>query len=875
MPVNSPPVQSDAPIIKPLNLLGALAACGFAISIPLIYFVFSVYSQRESYTTEAVFLARSLEKIVQARPDMWEYESVRLLEIISQPSIQGQPAEREIRTASQKLVVKTAFTEALPRISASATFFDSGRLAGSVIVRHSIRTPLIITAILGILTSFLGYLLYFIFRTHPLRKLEDTLAALRESEEKYRSLASAADWSFVVDGDCRYLYANERYLNNFGLLRDSVLGRKYAEFHHEERSRIFADAVKYVFETGNVFQAEYGGERAAAFFLQTLSPIRNIGGAITAVTVISVDITKRKRAEEALQKSEETAKRLARENDVMAEIGRVIGSTLDIDEVYERFGEKVREIIPFDTITINTINTRDNTRVIRYHSGMNIAGRNIGDVVPLEGTLTERMVRARSSLLLNTKDNDELLRQYPGISLSVAAGIQSRMGVPLISQDEIIGVLLVRSVKPDAYTEEDLRLAERVGSQIAGAIANAQLFLERTRAEEEKRRLEERLQRSERMESLGTLAGGVAHDLNNVLGVLMGYSEMLMEKIPEGNTLRIYVDNIFKSTERGAAIIQDLLTLARRGVSVSKPMNLNDVISSFLKSPMLEQLQAHHPRVTFRTELDKGLLNIKGSPVHLEKTVMNLISNAAEAIAEGGEVTIRTENRYLDKAVRGYDNVDEGEYVVLTVSDNGGGIQADDLGKIFEPFYTKKVMGRSGTGLGLAVVWGTVKDHHGYIDVASDYGKGSTFTLYFPTTREEAGADQQKIPLERYRGRGESVLVVDDVQEQREMAAMMLTELGYQVRTVSRGEEAVEYLKTHKADLMVLDMIMDPGIDGLETYRRVLGINPKQKAVLVSGFSETDRVKTAQELGAGVYIKKPYGSESLKLAVRNELDRSP
>ncbi len=164
-----------------------------------------------------------------------------------------------------------------------------------------------------------------------------------------------------------------------------------------------------------------------------------------------------------------------------------------------------------------------------------------------------------------------------------------------------------------------------------------------------------------------------------------------------------------------------------------------------------------------------------------------------------------------------------GDYVILTVSDTGRGIAAADLGKIFEPFYTKKVMGRSGTGLGLAVVWGTVKDHNGYIDVRSEEGKGSTFTLYFPVTREALSKAQEAVSPEMYRGKGESILVVDDVKEQRELATSMLTGLGYQVTSVSGGKEAVEYVRNNKVDLIVLDMIMDPGIDGLETYRKDSG----------------------------------------------------
>ena len=223
--------------------------------------------------------------------------------------------------------------------------------------------------------------------------------------------------------------------------------------------------------------------------------------------------------------------------------------------------------------------------------------------------------------------------------------------------------------------------------------------------------------------------------------------------------------------------------------------------------------------------------------------------------------------------IGGYDEIREGDYAVLTVSDTGMGIPAENMEKIFEPFYTKKTMGRSGTGLGLAIVWGTVKDHNGYIDVQTEVGKGTTFTLYFPVTREELIAQQQKVPIEQYMGKGESVLVVDDIAEQRDVAARLLTRLGYEVHAVSSGEEAVEYLKGNKADILVLDMIMAPGIDGLETYRKVLEINPKQKAILVSGFSETDRVREAQKLGAGAYVKKPYVMEKIGMAIRAELDR--
>jgi len=386
-----------------------------------------------------------------------------------------------------------------------------------------------------------------------------------------------------------------------------------------------------------------------------------------------------------------------------------------------------------------------------------------------------------------------------------------------------------------------------------------------------RKRMEAQLQRAQKMEAIGTLAGGVAHDLNNILSGLVSYPELLLLEIPEGSPLRKPILTIQKSGEKAAAIVQDLLTLARRGVAVTEVVNLNHIIYEYLKSPEHENLRLYNPNVQVEINPETDLLNILGSPAHLYKTVMNLVSNAAEAMPDGGTISISTENRYIDQPISGYDHVEEGDYVVFAVSDTGVGISSEDRERIFEPFYTKKVMRRSGTGLGMAVVWGTVKDHKGYIDLQSTEGKGTTLTLYFPVTRKEVAKDKSPVTIEDYMGKGESILVVDDVEEQREIASRILKKLSYSVTTVSSGEEAVNYLKDNSADLLVLDMIMDPGIDGLETYERIIELHPKQKAIIVSGFSETERVKEAQRLGAGAYVKKPYLLEKIGIAVRDLL----
>jgi signal transduction histidine kinase/CheY-like chemotaxis protein len=395
----------------------------------------------------------------------------------------------------------------------------------------------------------------------------------------------------------------------------------------------------------------------------------------------------------------------------------------------------------------------------------------------------------------------------------------------------------------------------------------------RKHAEEKIRENVEQLRKAQKMEAIGTLAGGVAHDLNNVLSGLISYPELILMDLPADSPLKSSLLAIKKSGERAANIVQDMLTLARRGVAVSEVVDLNDIIWDYLQSPEYERLRQTHPDLTLESSLEPDLLSIAGSPVHLSKTVMNLVSNAAEALIDGGTVAISSENRYIDKPISGYDDIEEGDYVTLTVSDTGIGIAAKDIESIFEPFYTKKAMGRSGTGLGMAVVWGTVKDHKGYIDVQSTEGQGTRFFIYLPACRQPSPRKKSRPSIEDYRGRAEFLLIVDDIKEQRDIASGILAKLGYRVESVSSGEEAVDYLKTRTADLLILDMIMDPGIDGLETYRRILEIHPAQKAIIASGYSESERVKETQRLGAGAYVKKPYLMEKMAVAVRKELDR--
>lgn len=394
----------------------------------------------------------------------------------------------------------------------------------------------------------------------------------------------------------------------------------------------------------------------------------------------------------------------------------------------------------------------------------------------------------------------------------------------------------------------------------------------RIEAEAALRESEKKRFRSKKMESLGLMAGGIAHDLNNILSGIVSYPELLLMDLPEDSSLRKPINTIRESGMRAADVVADLLTVARGVATDKEVMNLNRMVEEYLDSAEHKKFAAMHSSVRLKVDLDSSLFNIRCSPIHIKKTLMNLVANALEAIEDRGTVTISTVNRYLDEPLTGYEDVRIGEYAVLSVSDDGSGISSADLDRIFEPFYTRKVMGRSGTGLGLAVVWNTVQEHDGYIYVLSSE-KGALFELYFPVSRDQPVMDQEEVPLREYLGHGEKILVVDDEEAQREIACGMLARLGYHAESVASGEEAVQYVKRYAVDLIVLDMVMPKGMDGCETYERVVAVRPAQKAVIASGFSETRDVKTTQRLGAGKYLKKPYTLETMGLAVKEELEK--
>ncbi len=394
----------------------------------------------------------------------------------------------------------------------------------------------------------------------------------------------------------------------------------------------------------------------------------------------------------------------------------------------------------------------------------------------------------------------------------------------------------------------------------------------RVQAEEERSRLAEKLQGARKMEAIGNLAGGVAHELNNILSGIVSFPELILLDLEDDSPLHEPLLTIKQAGERAAAIVQDLLVLARQGIAVTEVAGLNDIVKKYLRSRDHARLVSKYPGVKFSGRLASSHLNLVCSAAHLEKTIAHLMTHAAGSVKDEGTIHLTTETLYLDKPLSNYNDVTPGNYVALTVADTGTQLSAEQMERIYEPFFTNKILGRNDTGLGMAVVWGTVKEHRGYIESQSS-PQGNAFTLYFPATGKHAAEYDNGTALEAIMGTGESILVVDDVEEQRNITRCMLEKLAYQVTTVTSGEEAIAHIKGHRVDLVILDMIMDPGIDGLDTYRRILAISPNQKAIIASGYSESDRVREALRLGAGAYIKKPYLIEKIGSAIHRELAR--
>lgn len=391
------------------------------------------------------------------------------------------------------------------------------------------------------------------------------------------------------------------------------------------------------------------------------------------------------------------------------------------------------------------------------------------------------------------------------------------------------------------------------------------------RAEEEKERIRAQLLHAQKMEAIGTLAGGIAHDFNNLLTALSGYSQLALNYLDEGRSVREELVKILKIGEKAASLTNQLLAFSRRQILQKEIVNPNDIVSDLEK--ILYRLVGEDIELITNSYLDVGY--VMTDPAQIQQIIMNLVVNARDAMPEGGRIEINIENVVINKEYcKKYSYAKCGKFVCISVSDTGKGIDKEAIDHIFEPFFTTKAEGK-GTGLGLSVVYGIVKQHGGWINVFSEPGKGSTFRIYFPLADSKPNSSkEERIPLSyQIKGKSERILVVEDQDDVRTTALEAFHENGYVAFGASTAKEALDIFEKQKRDihLVFCDVVL-PDRSGLKLVNELLGRKPDIGILMSSGYSdEKAQWETISKKGIH-FIQKPYPLSTLLRAVRKVID---
>jgi two-component system cell cycle sensor histidine kinase/response regulator CckA len=426
----------------------------------------------------------------------------------------------------------------------------------------------------------------------------------------------------------------------------------------------------------------------------------------------------------------------------------------------------------------------------------------------------------------------------------------------------------LRLDSPEAAMRE-ARAFDRRDEELVTALASlAAVAIKGRRADEVQTHLEDQLRQSQKMEAVGRLAGGVAHDFNNLLMVIRGRSELLLHHVKEGEPLRRHVALIRETAERAVALTQQLLTFSRKGVLRPQVVDLNAVVAGM--AAMLRRLIGEHIELVVRPGAE--LWHIEADPGQLEQVVMNLAVNARDAMPEGGRLTVEIANTRLDEEfARTHTGAHTGDYVMLAVGDSGVGMDARTRAHLFEPFFTTKRSGE-GTGLGLAMVYGIVKQHRGYVTVDSEAGEGALFTIYFPRSSAVPEPPARPAPGAAIAGGSETVLLVEDEESVRDLVREMLQAKGYTVIEARHGAHALVVADEHRGPLHLLltDVVM-PQMGGRELARRLRAARPDLQVLYMSGYLGDVTPPQGFEIGLQL-LAKPFTAEALASRVRQALD---
>jgi two-component system cell cycle sensor histidine kinase/response regulator CckA len=480
------------------------------------------------------------------------------------------------------------------------------------------------------------------------------------------------------------------------------------------------------------------------------------------------------------------------------------------------------------------------------------------------------IIEANSQFLQMFGYTHEELRQ--GISLNNLFAPASLQKASQFIEQEIIGICEVAGIKKDRtefFVEIKCRPITYLNKPRQVCIIRD--ISTRVRDEEEKLRLQKKLDKANKLSALGLMAGSVAHDLNNILSGIVSYPDLLLMQMDETDKYYEQIQKIQAAGKRAAAVVSDLVAIARNAASPKTVENINDIVLAHLNSLEHGERLANFPNAVIQTKLHKSINNTCCSPQHLHKLLLNLIGNALEVVEEKGIVHITTDNcKFSHPLTKDKAEAKNKDFVKLTVSDNGPGVSQEDAEYIFDPFYTTKMMGKSGTGLGLSIVWNIVQDHNGWIEI-KDNKPGALFEIYLPATRGAVCPLQEPQTAESLRGNGEEILLIDDQQEQNEIIEKALQEMGYVTHSVTSGEDGIGFIKSQPVDLILLDMMMGDGLNGRETFEQILTINPDQKAIVISGYARSEEIIKVRDLGVSTFIEKPVTISKIGLAIRQSL----
>ncbi len=686
------------------------------------------------------------------------------------------------------------------------------------------------------------------------RETED---ALRESKERYYTLFEAVPVGlYRTTPKGQFLDANLALARMLGYPDpETLLTINAVELYVDSKER---ERWKTEMEANGVvhnFEAQwFRYDKTAIWVRDSARTIHNEQGRTLYYDGAVEDITESKQAE----------KKIRRRNRELALLNRIIAASVSSLEQETVLETVCRELalafdVPQATATLLNMEKTVATIIAEYRTeGRPTA---LHQTIPINNSPSfQYLLEYKAPLTVNNTRQDphlapihKLMCQQETISLLI---------LPLIIKGEVVGSLGLEAIKLRPFLAEEINLALSVADQVAGALA-------RFRLDKERQQLEEQYRQSQKMEAVGQLAGGIAHDFNNLLTGIMGHAGLAMRALPPGNPIRADLESIQKNADRAANLTRQLLAFARKQIIHPTVLDPNSLILSLDK--MLRRLISED--IELVTLLASGLGWVKADPGQLEQILLNLAVNARDAMPDGGKLTIETANVALDQNYTGqHAEVIPGEYVMLAVSDTGVGMTEKVKARIFEPFFTTKEVGK-GTGLGLATVFGIVKQSNGYIWVYSEPGRGTSFKIYLPRIKTMNSLNPVSDKTDNLPRGTETVLVVEDEVSVRTLAARTLSQQGYTVLEAANGEEALHLIQDYSKEIQLLltDMVM-PKMGGKILADQLTALRPKTKILFTSGYTD-EAITHHGTLDAGVmFLQKPFSPKILVHKVRQVLD---